>query len=74
LFDIAGHTGGRKRREDMSEHTEVKKIFADLMKNHCCKYACRCEKFHLYCGYELDHGIELQEVINIIEALENETR
>jgi len=44
----------------------ILKHFEKVMKNHCCKYECNCEKDHLYCGYELDHGIELGSVIEDI--------
>lgn len=45
----------------------IKRVFTNLMKDHCCKYACKCEKTHLYCGFEMEHGIELQEVIDLIK-------
>jgi len=33
----------------------------------------KCEKQHLYCGYELDHGIELEGVIEMIKNIINKT-
>lgn len=56
----------------MSEHTGTLKMFTDLMKYHCCKYICLCEKVHLYCGFEMEHGIELQEVIDMIGDKEDD--
>ena len=50
----------------------------ELLKNHCCRgYADNhngveakdCRKEHLYCGYELDHGIELESVIDLIKKI-----
>jgi hypothetical protein len=46
---------------------KIENKFKDLLKNHCCNYHCECEKEHLYCDYELDHGIELESVIRMIK-------
>lgn len=57
---------------------KILKHFEELMKDHCCRSYCddhdgvpkeKCKKDHLYCGYEMDHGIELSEVIEIIKDL-----
>lgn len=42
-------------------------ILEKLLKEHCCQSNCNCKKHHLYCGFELDHGIELQAVIDILK-------
>jgi hypothetical protein len=54
---------------ELKELQKAVKKFEDLLKNHCCKTHCNCDKEHLYCGYELDHGIELEEVIEILKNI-----
>ena len=54
---------------ELKELQKAVKKFEDLLKNHCCKVHCNCDKEHLYCGYELNHGIELEEVIEILKNI-----
>ena len=45
----------------------IEQIFKEIRAHHC--DICRdegCEQDHYYCGYELDHGMELEECVGIV--------
>lgn len=56
-----------KKIEDIEK--EAEKIVQDY-KDHCCKYGCdgSCgKKIHGYCDFELDHGFDLEELLDVFE-------
>lgn len=65
-LEEAFENGINAGRTEMKE--EILAKVKDLQDNHCCHYyPCDCgNKMHLYCGCELNHGIELETIRQII--------
>lgn len=66
----------QKGREDVVREIEKilleKKKEASLENHHCTRYGedCNCGKWHGYCDYEMEHGIEGEGMVDVDAVLE----
>lgn len=62
-------------RERQKAQQEILQKLTDIKENHCCRRICNrdCGKeIHGYCGYELGHGIEIEDILDVITNLTQE--